>query len=71
MQIGLLGMWGVGKTYWATKLAQAGFDRFHCDDLIAAPLQQEVGQSLTTVYDLGAWMGLPNEETFCEKERNI
>jgi shikimate kinase len=69
MQIGLLGMSGIGKTYWANRLTQSGFECFHCDDLIAAQLQLQVGQTLNTVYDLGAWMGLPDEAGFGDRER--
>lgn len=69
IQIGLLGMSGVGKTHWANQLTQTGFECFHCDDLIAAQLQLQVGHALKTVYDLGAWMGLPDEAGFGEREQ--
>lgn len=69
MQIGLLGMSGVGKTYWSNQLKQSGFECFHCDNMIAAQLQQELGQPLNTVYDLGAWMGLPDQTGFAARER--
>ena len=68
MRLGLLGMSGVGKTYWATKLAEAGFECWHCDDLIAARLQTILGQPLVTSYDMGHWMGFPYEPGFKERE---
>lgn len=68
MQIGLIGMSGVGKTYWAKQLAQIGFECFHCDDMIATQLQNELGKTLETVCDMGSWMGFPYEAGFREKE---
>lgn len=68
MKIGLLGMSGIGKTFWATQLTAVGFECFHCDDMIAAQLQAEVEGPMDDVYDMGNWMGFPYEEGFCAKE---
>lgn len=69
MHFGFIGMAGVGKSYWAEKLAAIGYTCFHCDDMIAEQLQAELGESLSTVHDLGNWMGFPHEQTYPEKEQ--
>ena len=68
MRIGLFGMSGIGKTFWATQLATIGFECFHCDDLIASKLQRELDQPFDSLYDVGHWMGFPYENGFREKE---
>ena len=62
-------MSGVGKTFWATKLASAGFICHHCDDIIASRLQKIVNIPMASIYDMGKWMGLPYENGFSEKEQ--
>ena len=62
-------MSGVGKTFWATKLASIGFVCHHCDDILASRLQTEVSLPMTGLYDMGTWMGLPYDKGFAEKER--
>jgi shikimate kinase len=69
MRVGLIGMSSVGKTTWANKLAGAGFECFHCDDLIADRLESELGQAIATVYDMGDWMGFPYEAQYAEREK--
>jgi dephospho-CoA kinase len=59
MILGLIGMSGVGKSYWADRLEAAGFDCFHCDDLIAQKLRPGFDVACGSVYDLGRWMGFP------------
>lgn len=68
MRIALIGMSGVGKTYWATRLATLGFDAFHCDDRIGARLSAELARDLSTLEAMGTWMGMPYEEGFRERE---
>lgn len=68
MHIGLIGMSGAGKSYWAERLAEVGYQPLHCDALIAQRLSAQVGRSLVTVEDLGAWMGLPDSPGFRERE---
>jgi len=62
-------MSGIGKSYWAERLAATGYQSVHCDEIIAARLQQELKTPLATVYDLGNWMGLPYETNFQEREQ--
>ncbi|MBI5445601.1 MAG: hypothetical protein HY900_30850 [Deltaproteobacteria bacterium] len=68
MRISLIGMSGSGKSYWSSKLAEQGFERFCCDELIAdrlsVKLRRPDGKSLT----LGEWMGLPFEPHYKERE---
>jgi shikimate kinase len=69
MKIGFIGMSGVGKTFWATKLASSGFVCHHCDDSIVSRLQKEVDIPMTNLYDIGKWMGMPYDKGFAEKEK--
>ena len=68
MHLGLMGMAGVGKSYWAARFAEAGFTCFHCEDIIASHLRAELGEALVTVHDLGDWMGFPHQPDFAAKE---
>ncbi len=69
MRVGLLGMSGIGKSYWAARLADAGYESIYCDEVIASQLQRELNTPLSTVYDLGNWMGLPYEAKFRWREQ--
>lgn len=69
MQIGLIGMSGVGKTTWAKRLAKAGFDCIHCDDRIADKLQAELGLTNATLRQMGDWLGFPYEAQYAEREK--
>jgi len=69
MKIGLMGMSGVGKTFWASRLVSAGFTCYHCDDMIASRLQNHVELPMKNVYDTGKWMGFPYEHGFAEREK--
>jgi shikimate kinase len=68
MRIGLIGMSGAGKSSWAMRLAAAGFEHIDCDRLIAAKLSAALDRPLTTLDDLGAWLGFPYEAGFRDKE---
>jgi shikimate kinase len=68
MRIGLIGMSGAGKTSWAMKLAAAGFEHIDCDRQIAAKLSAALDRPLTTMDDLGAWLGYPYEAGFRDRE---
>ena len=61
MRISLIGMAGAGKTYWSIKLAQQGFRRFCCDDLIAAKLAPDLKRPDGSTMGMGEWMGFPYE----------
>ncbi len=66
----LVGMSGVGKSYWAKRLAALGFLRHDCDELIAARLSElvQVGPGEEPVHALGRWMGMPESPGFAERE---
>src|SRR5579871_4507584 len=62
MRISLIGMSGVGKSYWAKQLEQAGFQRFCCDDLIEKKLQHLLKNSGTA--GISEWMGQPYDTKY-------
>jgi shikimate kinase len=64
MLIALVGMSGIGKSYWSQQLQKAGFKRYCCDEIIAEKLSGQLGQPIKTVEDLGEWMGLPYESRY-------
>lgn len=68
MRLSLIGMSGSGKSHWAIELAELGFRRFCCDDLIASKLAPELTGTDGTVMDLGEWMGFPYENRYKERE---
>ena len=68
MRISLIGMAGSGKSYWSKKLAQHGFRRFCCDDLIAAKLSNSLVRSDGTKMEMGKWMGFPYERHYTKRE---
>ena len=68
MRISLIGMAGSGKSYWSKKLAQYGFRRFCCDDLIAAKLSNSLVRSDGTKMEMGKWMGFPYERHYTKRE---
>ncbi len=71
MIISLIGMSGVGKSYWSKKLSkQKGFLRYDCDLEIEKKLEavlKPLGYS--GVNDLGKWMGQPYENKYLENSK--
>lgn len=66
--ITLIGMSGSGKSRWSKKLAEKGFRRICCDDLIEKDLTSELKKhGAKGIQDVARWMGHPYEERF---ERN-
>lgn len=73
-------MSGVGKSYWAKQLAQAGWLHLDCDANIAARLGEiiDVGPDEDAVHAVGRWMGMPwaegyeaNEARYLELEQTV
>ena len=73
-------MSGVGKSYWAKQLAQAGWLHLDCDAKIAERLGEiiEVGSDEDPVHAVGRWMGMPwedryeaNESRYLELEQTV
>lgn len=67
MLLTLIGMSGIGKSYWSRKLEQDGFIRFGCDDLITVHLAQMLGYDNPADFDMHAWVGYPDETTHAER----
>lgn len=69
MKLSLVGMSGLGKSYWSKKLEAAGFKRFCCDELITQKLERVLKRSDGTKKDLGEWMGFPYSRNYKTREQ--
>jgi shikimate kinase len=70
MFVAIIGMTGVGKTFWSKKLEKNGWYRFCCDDYIEQRLAQilvPLGYSGTA--DVAKWMGQPYESQHAQSSR--
>lgn len=68
-KITLIGMSGLGKSYWSEQLEKEGFKRFCCDNLIAEWLFDASDRPGSKVEFLGRWMGYPFTPGYEERER--
>ena len=68
MRLSLIGMAGSGKSTWSSKLAEHGFRRYCCDDLIAAKLAPELTRTDGSTMKMSEWMGFPFEPHYHEFE---
>ena len=68
MRLSLIGMAGSGKSFWSKKLADIGFHRFCCDDLIEGKLSLELRKADGTSRSLAEWMGFPFEPHYRMRE---
>lgn len=68
MNLTFIGMSGVGKTHWSSRLAAHGFTCFHCDTLLVAQLRAPDGPAGSSLPEVGRWMGMPDEPGFAERE---
>ena len=68
MRLSLIGMSGSGKSHWSIRLAELGFHRFCCDEMIASNLSAELTGADGTAMDLGEWMGFPYEPHYKKRE---
>ena len=59
MKLSIVGMSGLGKSYWSKKLEEAGVKRFCCDEEITRKLQKALTRPDGSRMDLGEWMGFP------------
>jgi len=64
--IAFIGMSGVGKSYWAKQLAQAGWLHLDCDAMIAERLSEiiEIGDGEDPAHAVGRWMGNPWDDGY-------
>jgi shikimate kinase len=68
-RLALIGMSGAGKTFWAKKLAAAGWPAVSCDDLIEKKLSDELARGgHTGINGVAAWMGWPDNPAYAERE---
>ena len=68
MRLSLIGMAGAGKSYWANRLAEQGFRRFCCDDLIAKKLAPMLKRHNGIAMGMGEWMGFPFQDGYKKRE---
>ena len=71
MVISLIGMSGVGKSYWSKKLKdELAFQVFSCDDEIEkalSPILSKLGYN--GINDVSKWMGQPYQESYSENSQ--
>jgi shikimate kinase len=68
-RLALVGMSGSGKTFWARKLAAAGWKAVSCDDLIERRLAPRLAAGgFSGISGVAAWMGWPDSPTYAERE---
>lgn len=70
-RIALIGMSGIGKSYWSKQLEQAGWVRYDCDAMIAQRLGEliEIKPGEDAVIAVGRWMGMPWTEGYADREQ--
>jgi len=69
-KLSMIGMSGAGKSYWAQKLAGAGFRVISVDDRIEKKLAPELAAGgYRGIGGVAAWMGWPNETTYRDREQ--
>ncbi len=70
MHLAFIGMSGIGKSYWARRLAQRGWLHLDCDAMIAERLGEliEVADNEDPVHAVGRWMGMPWTPGYAERE---
>ena len=70
MHLSFIGMSGVGKSYWAKQLAQAGWLHLDCDTSIADRLGEiiEIEDGEDPVHAVGRWMGMAWDASYESRE---
>jgi len=70
IKLSFIGMSGAGKSYWARKLAAAGFRMISIDDRIEKKLAPELAAGgYRGLGGVAAWMGWPDQPTYREREK--
>ncbi len=70
LQLSLIGMSNMGKTFWSKRLTKLGFKHICCDDLIEdklGPVLKERGYR--GLKDVAKWLGHPYENQFEENQK--
>jgi len=69
LRLALIGMSGVGKTFWTKRLAQAGHRTICCDDRIEQRLRLRLESGgYTGIHGVASWMGWPDRPAYAERE---
>ena len=68
-KLALIGMSGAGKSYWSKKMEEKGYRWYHCDEMIAERLGQELIDKGNTTLNLAKWMGQPFSEGYIKAEK--
>lgn len=69
LRLALIGMSGAGKSFWAKRLADAGYLATSCDELIEQKLASRLASGgFSGINGVAAWMGWPNTPTYAERE---
>jgi len=69
LRLALIGMSGAGKTFWARRLATAGYKVISCDDVIEARLARRLSAGgFSGINGVAAWMGWPDSPKYAERE---
>jgi shikimate kinase len=70
IKLSLIGMSGAGKSFWAQKLAAAGFRVISVDDQIEEKLAAELAAGgYRGIGGVAAWMGWPDSPSYREREK--
>lgn len=67
MILTLIGMSGIGKTFWSKRLESSGFKRFGCDEMIESKLSPELTKrGYHGIHDVAKWMGYPSDTQYAQ-----
>ena len=71
IKLSLIGMSGAGKSYWAQKLAAAGFRVIGIDDRIEKKIAAELAAAGVSggIGGVAAWMGWPDQQSYRGREK--
>jgi shikimate kinase len=70
LKLSFIGMSGAGKSYWAQKLAAAGFRVLGVDDRIEEKLSPDLAAGgYRGIGGVAAWMGWPDDPCYREREK--
>ena len=69
LRVALVGMSGVGKTFWTRHLAATGRPTICCDDLIEQRLSPHLAPGgFSGINGVARWMGWPDGPTYAERQ---
>jgi len=69
LRLALIGMSGVGKTFWAKKLAEDGAPAFFCDERIEQRLAPRLAPGgYSGINGVAEWMGWPDSAAYGARE---